>query len=145
MAGQQLGETQWQSLVSVTGIGGSTSSLGYWAKKTGAEVSATATQGFDGGSSVPYVTVERPTVKNIILTKRYRASVDQELVKRLQAIVGSWTTNVTVQDTDATLTPIGSPTVYPNAVLVRVQPPDVDADSSDVKMLEIEFMPTAVV
>lgn len=132
--------TKRQSLVSVGGV-----DFGYWSTKTGGEVSSTTSEVFDGGSMTPSKLASPKTTKNVILSKPYRNSQDQALFKRLASLVGIWITTVTVQDTDASLIPVGEPTVYPGSLLVRVQPPDHDASSGDGKMLEVEFSPSDTV
>lgn len=129
-----------QSLVSLGEV-----DIGYWSTKTGGEISATTTEVFDGGSLTPTHLASPATTKNVILSKPYRNSQDQALFKRLAPLVGIWRTTVTVQDTDASLIPVGEPTVYPACLLVRIQPPDHDASSGDGKMLEIEVAPSATV
>lgn len=136
----ELPASKRQSLVSVGGV-----NLGYWSTKTGGEVSASTTQVFDGGALVPSQLASPATTKNLVLSKPYRNSIDQALFKRLAGLVGIWVTTVTVQDTDASLIPVGEPTVYPGCLLVRVQPPDHDASSGDGKMLEVEFAPATTV
>jgi hypothetical protein len=132
--------TKRQSLVSVGGV-----DFGYWSTKTGGEVSSSVTEVWDGGAARPSKLASPATTKNIVLSKPYRNSQDQALCKRLTGLVGIWVTTVTVQDTDASLIPVGEPTVYPGSLLMRVQPPDHDASSGDGKMLEIEFSPTDTV
>lgn len=123
-----------QMLVSVSGV-----SMGYWSTKTGGEVSAAVSDVFDGGALEPAKLAAPATTKNVVLSRPYKIARDQPVLKRLAGLVGRWRTTVTVQDTDPDLVPIGKPTVYPDALLVRVQPPDHDASSGDPGMFEIEF------
>lgn len=129
---------QRQFLVSVEGV------TGFFATKTGGVTSADTTDVFDGGSTRPEKLAAPATTDNIVTGRPYDTERDQPVVNRLRPQVGRWRTTVAVQPTDADLVPVGPPEVYANALLVRVQAPEVDAASGDAAMLELEFAVEAV-
>lgn len=122
-----------QNLVTVAGL------PGFWATKTGGATEADTTQAWNGGSLVPEVLASPSTTSNVVVTRPYKPIRDGQVKRLLRGRVGSWRTTVSVQDTDADLTPIGTPDVYANALLVALRPPDFDAGSGDPQTMELEF------
>lgn len=125
--------SQRQMLVKVSNI------AGYWASKSGGEVSADTSKAWDGGSLRPEVLSAPAEHGNITVSRPYRPAVHANLRKTLAARVGRWRTTLSVQDTDADLHRIGRPVTYPNALLVRVTAPEHDAASGDAATWELEF------
>lgn len=124
---------QRQFLVGVEGV------TGYFATKTGGETSADTTDVYDGGSPTPEKLAAPATTANVTVSRPWDPERDGPVVARLASQVGRWRTTVSVQPTDADLIPVGSPTVYANALLVRVQDPEADAASGDAATIELEF------
>lgn len=133
VAGGQAVAAQRQFLVTIEGIAGT------WATKAGAETSADTTDVYDGGRKAPEKLASPATTDNVTLSRPYRPARDGALAKRLRPIVGSFRSTVTVQPTDADLIPYGAPTVYANALLVRLAEPEHDAASGDPSVVELEF------
>lgn len=125
--------TQRQFLVKVAGIDG------YFATKTGGNITADSNKVYDGGNPVPEVVTGPSTPENITVGRPYDPQRDGPVVKRLRAQVGSWTTTVSVTETDRDLVAVSGPTVYPNAVLVSINEPEANAGSGDPVNFEIEF------
>jgi hypothetical protein len=124
---------QRQSIVTALGIEGA------FATKTGGETSAEVTKVYDGGSTTPENLAGPPTTDNVTCGRPYRATRDAAIIKRLRPRVGSFRTTITVQPTDADLIPYGPPTVYADALLVRLAESEVDAASGEPGMIELEF------
>lgn len=125
--------SQRQFLCSVDGL------PDYYATMSGGEVTAETTKVWDGGAARPDILAGPSETSNLVLTRPYDPERDQPLIDRLQKLVGKWATTVTKQPTDADFTGIGSPTTYPESMLVRVTPPESDASSADASTYELEF------
>lgn len=124
---------QRQFIVTVTGIEGP------FATKSGAETSADVTKVYDGGSTTAESLAGPATTDNLTLTRPYRATRDAGIIKALRPRVGAFRATVTVQPADADLIPYGPPTVYANALLMRLAEPEHDAASGDPGTMELEF------
>ena len=124
---------QRQALVRVSGI------ERFWASKSGGEYSSDTTKVWDGGLLTPEVLAGPADISNITVSRPYRPNNDQAIRRSLAKKVGRWRTTVSVQETDANLTPIGRPITYANALLVRCTAPDADASSGDTAVWELEF------
>lgn len=125
--------TQRQFLVSVDGL------PDYYATQSGGEVTAETTTHYDGGTDLPDVMAGPRVTSNLVAGRGYDAERDQPIIDRLEKLVGRWRTTVTKQPTDPDWTPVGAPKSYPNSLLVRVTPPETDANSSSVATYELEF------
>ena len=125
--------SQRQQLVAVSGW------TGYFATKSGGEVTADTNPVWDGGSLKPSNLAGPATTANIVVSRPYRPGLHAATLKSWEKVVGRKRTTVWVRDTDPDLGPIGTPTVYADALLVRVTRPDHDAASSDPGMIELEF------
>lgn len=112
---------------------------GYFASKSGGNVSADVNKVYDGGSLKPDLVTAPAVAENITVSRPYDATRDPDLLARLRSVVGVYTATLTVQPTDRDLAPVGRAAVYPNAVLAAVNEPDVDASSGDAAMYELEF------
>lgn len=124
---------QRQSLVTVEGI------AGRWASKTGGNVSADTTPVWDGGEQYPEVMASPAQAENVTISRPFDDQRDLPEIARLRQLVGRFRGTISVQPTDADLFPIGAPTVYPNALLVRLNEPEYAADSGDAQRIELEF------
>lgn len=125
-------------LVVVNGISGT------FQTKTGGDTTSDVTMNYNGGSTTPELLAAPAATANIIVSRSYDHSRDYQAHKNARAQVGRWSTNISVTPTDADLNSLGSPTQYPNALLVRVSEPDVDSSSGSVAMFELEFAIGAV-
>ena len=125
--------SQRQFLVSVYGLGE------FFATISGGEVTADVGEAWDGGKQQPDVLSAPAVCSNLTVTRPYDPNRDQPIITKLQKVVGRWQTTLTKQPTDADFTPIGKPTTYPRAMLVRVTPPEGDAASADAATYELEF------
>jgi len=112
---------------------------GYFATKTGGEVTAEVGKEWDGGSLKPENLAGPAETGNVTCGRPYRPSVHGPIRKAWAKQVGRLRTTVSVWDTDPDLGPIGQPTVYANALLVRLTPPEADASSSAAGRIELEF------
>lgn len=124
---------QRQFLVKVAGIDG------YFATKSGGNVSADTTKVYDGGDPTPYVLAAPAEAENITVSRPYDPLRDADLMRRLRQRVGRATFTVSVTPTDRDLVVVGRPVVYPDALLVAVNEPDADAGSGDAATFELEF------
>lgn len=124
---------QRQFLVAVSGI------AGYFATKTGGEVSADATRVYDGGQPQPDLLSAPAQADNVTVGRPYDPLRDQPVITTLKQRVGRSRHTVSVIPTDEDLIAIGPPTIYANALLVRVGEPEADAASGDAATYELEF------
>lgn len=125
--------SQRQQLVKVDGFDG------YFATKEGGEVSAETGKAWDGGALRAEPMSSPAETSNVTVTKPYRPAIHGPILRALAPKVGRHRTSVSVFDTDPDLGPIGEPTTYADALLVRLKRPDHDASSSDPGSFELEF------
>lgn len=130
---------QSQALVTVQGIPGN------WATRTGGETTSDTTPVWDGGELYPDILAAPPQVGNVTISRPVDDDRDLTELKRLRKLVGKLRTTVTEQPTDGDLFPIGDPTVYPGALLVRAAGGDYDAASGDPRRIELEWATPRVV
>lgn len=131
--------SQRQFLVNVSGVPGN------FQTKTGGETSSETTKNYDGGSLVPDVLASPAETDNITVSRAYNFARDYQAHAAARKKVGRWRTTISVTPTDEDLVATGTPTTYPNALLVRVSEPDVDSSSGDVAMFELEFAVGSVI
>lgn len=112
---------------------------GYFATKTGGEITADVTKVWDGGARRPENMAGPPSTADVVVGRPYRPGIHGPILKDLARRVGSWRTTISVWDTDPELGPIGTPVVYANALLVGLTRPDLDASSSDPSSLSLAF------
>jgi len=125
--------SQRQFLVTIDGIGE------FFATLSGGEVTADVGDSYDGGKKRPDKVAGNAVTANLVCGRPYKITRDQPIIDRLEKQVGSFTTTITRQPADADFTPVGKPTVYPDCLLVRVTPPEMDASSSDAASYELEW------
>lgn len=126
-----------QGLVTVAGISG------YWSKIDAVSKTATATRQFDGGSMQAEILMSNPEVDDFTVSRPFRPGRDDAELPNLYNGVGSWSTTITIQYTDARLSPVGAP-ISIAAWLTKVETPAVDSGSGDAMMLVLTFSPTTI-
>jgi hypothetical protein len=125
--------SQRMFLVSVSGF------AGYFQTKSGGEKSSETTKDYDGGSLTPEVLAAPAEIDNVTVARSYKFSRDYSAQRAASAQVGRLRTTLSVTPTDEDLVAIGPPRTYPDALLVRVSEPEVDASSGDAATWEMEF------
>ena len=117
--------------------------LGVWDTKEGGETDSEETRYRPGG--LPEESLGgATTVTQITLSRMFRRGRDDDQIADMRSAVGSGQVSIKVMNTDADGNPISTGEVY-TGVLKRVGPPEVDSNSSDVAMIEIEVTPNAAV
>lgn len=124
---------QRQFLVKVSGIDG------YFMTKSGGNISADTNKVYDGGSLVPDVLAGPAEAENVTVSRGFDTQRDNPIIARLRQQVGRLRATVSVTPTDADLVAQGSPTVYPEALLVGLTEPEADASGSDSSVFELEW------
>lgn len=126
-----------QFLVSIAGING----YGYWASKSGGEVTADSSKVFDGGTLVPDVLASPPEVGDITITRPYDPERDQPIINMLLGQVGNWRTTISVTPTYGDLSVVRGVKgrTYANCLLTGVREPEPDASSGDASDYELTF------
>ena len=124
---------QRQFLIKVAGIDG------YFASKSGGDISSDTNKVYDGGSDTPDVLAGPAEADNVTVSRSYDLQRDGAVLKRLRKLVGRWETTLSVTATDRDLVAIAEPQVYPNALLVGLTEPETDASSGDAAEYELEF------
>lgn len=113
---------------------------GWATTKEGGATASEVTDVYDGGQVKPDKEAGPPVTDNVTVTKVYRPALHAGLRRTLPAQVGNLRGTVSVFDADADLGPIGEPVeVYADALLVRFEPPPMDASSADTSMMTFEF------
>lgn len=124
---------QRQFLVKVAGI------EGFWATKSGGNVSSDASKVYDGGSLDPDVLSSPAEADDITVSRAFDPYRDGPILRDLRRRVGRFRATVSVTPTDEDLVAIDEPTVYSDAVLTGVTEPDFDAASGDAATFELTF------
>lgn len=125
---------QRQFLVKVDGIDG------YWAQKSGGEITSDSTKVFDGGALRADVIASPPEVGDITVTRPYDPLRDQEVINQLKSRVGTWVTTISVTPTETDLRAARvRGDVYPQALLIGLRLPESDAGSGDAADYELTF------
>jgi hypothetical protein len=113
---------------------------GYFAQKTGGEVTSDTNKVYDGGSLIPDVVAAPAQTDDVVLTRPFDPDLHQELLNRLVSVVGQWRTTISVTPTNSDLTASRTkPRVYPNALLTGVREPESDASAGDAADFELTF------
>lgn len=135
-----------QFLVSVTGSGANAVTItGNFTTFTGGDITSDVNKFYPGGTKTPEIMTSPSQYGNVVLSRGYDAGRDAPVIKALRALVGTNTASftVSVQPTDRDLIPIGTANTYSNALLVRINEPDADANSGEPAMFELEFAVTS--
>lgn len=116
-----------------------TKDLGTFDKMTGGGVDSEETKYRPGnmGAEVPLGGYK--TVENIVLSRLYDLSRDQADLGWLLSAVGKGTAEVKKQFLDVDGNPKGKAIVYGSGRLKRVTPPEVDSESTDAALIELEI------
>lgn len=120
-------------LVKVAGIDG------YFATKSGGDVTAATSDVYNGGQKYPTKLAGKPVTANVMCDRPYDPLLHSSLVKQLRPQTGRLRTTISIQPIDADEQPIGDPEVFPDALLVKVSSPPVDAASSKEGRFGLEF------
>jgi hypothetical protein len=112
---------------------------GFWAQKEGGNVAADSTKVYDGGNLKPDVITNPAEAEDVTVTRPFDVDRDDDVIRRLLPLVGSWETTVSVTPTDADLVAVAQPRVFPKARLVGVNEPEVDAASGDPATVGLVF------
>lgn len=110
-----------------------------FSKKTGAEISASVTKAYDGGSKKADVVTGPAEVENITVGKVYDPVRDEHWLSRLRDRVGEFQSHLVVTPLDRNQVRVGDPVVYDNWTLIRLKEPDHDSGSSELAEIELEF------
>ncbi len=117
--------------------------LGTWDTKEGGETDSEETRYRPGG--LPEESLGgATTVTQITVSRMFRRGRDDEQIAFMRGQVGGGQAIVKVINADADGNPISTGETY-TGILKRVGPPEVDSNSSDVAMIEIEITPNAAV
>jgi len=123
---------QYRITVTVTGVG----ALGTWIAQTGGQTVAEETK-LRLGAMEPIISLGGPVgVDNVIVRRVWDAELRGK-TKLLRSLAGRASMTIAVQPLDDLGAPSGSAEVY-RGILLRVTPPDMDANATDAAMLELE-------
>ncbi len=126
--------SQRQFSVSIDGI------TGYWMTKGGGDLAADSNKIYPGGQKVPVIITGVSEVDNITVGRAFEVVRDRPILKSLRSQVGTFTTTITMVDTDPDFNASGGSIVsYAGAVLVGITEPEYDSASGDPAMIELEF------
>jgi hypothetical protein len=124
---------QRQFLVKVAGI------EGYFATKSGGNVTSDNNKVYDGGNLTPDILSAPAQAENVTVGRAFDVERDGPILTILRQQVGRRSFTVSVTPTDRDLNVTGEPVTYPEALLVGITDPDVDAASGDAARFELEF------
>ena len=112
--------------------------LGTWDKMSGGEVDSEETKYRPGNMGAEVTLGGYTTVGNVTVSRLYDLARDHGVIKSIVNRVGKVNVTVTKQNLDTNGSPFGTPLVY-KGKLKRVTPPEVDSESADAAMVEIEI------
>lgn len=111
---------------------------GIWDKKTGGQADSEERLYYPGAMEPPISLGGRKTPENVTLQRLYRLGRDHSNIQQLFEAVGESRAQVLQQPLDRHKNVFGRPIVY-NATFKRCKPPDVDSESNDPAMIEVEL------
>ena len=117
---------------------------GIWDKKSGGEMDSEETKYKPGGLAGTITLGGSVTPGNLTVSRIFDLNRDLPAVKGWLNRVGRAGVTVTVQSLDVDGNAFGAPIVY-TGKLKMVTPPEVDSESSDAGMVEIEVSPDGVI
>lgn len=117
---------------------------GVWDKVTGFGTDSSETKYKPGGLAPEVPLGGTVSVDNGVVSRLYDLQRDHQNVKRWMAGVGKVEVIVNKQPLDVDGNTFGTPLVY-TGKLKMVTPPEVDSESSDAALLEIEVSSAAIV
>jgi hypothetical protein len=120
-------------LVKIHGV-----TTGYFPRCSGAHIKVERTKSWDGGQRKPETLAGFPTIDDLHTGRDFDPSRDEPVLRQLRPVVGRYRTTVSVQPTDPDLSPLESPRVYPNALLVELN--EVEADAASGTPARFEFV-----
>lgn len=127
-------QDQYAVHVIVDGVG-----TGTWDKMSGGAATSEEKKYKPGGMAPSVSLGGTSSVDNVTVSRMYDYDRDHNgLVRTLLAGVGKVKVKVTKQPLDADGVPFGDPLVY-RGTLLSCTPPEVDSESNDPGMLEIEI------
>jgi hypothetical protein len=130
-----------QHKVSVTVDGRDT---GVWDVLTGNETDSEETKYKPGGMAPPISLGGSAQIGQTVISRNYTLERDHAIIHWLIDRVGRANVVVTKNVLDPDKNVYGKPLVT-RGILKRVTPPEVDSQSADAAMIEIEISPTGVV
>lgn len=112
--------------------------LGVWDKKTGGDIDSEEYKFSPGALGDTVSLGGRKVINNLVISRLYRLVRDHDkLAGRLIAGVGKARVTVAQQPLDIDGNVFGNPIVW-TGTLKRFSPPEVDSESSDAALAEIE-------
>jgi hypothetical protein len=118
--------------------------LGTFDKFTGGEIDSEETTYKPGGMGARVSLGGSVNVGNVTISRLYDIEREQPIIHRLLARVGKGQMTVNKQPLDVDGNVYGRPLVY-TGKLKQVNPPEVDSESSDAALLELEMTPAGTV
>lgn len=112
-------------------------SLGVWDKKTGGEVDSDDNKYYPGGMADAIALGGHGTTGNVTLQRIYDRFDDHEIIAYLFEQAGKGIVTVTQRPLDPDGVGYGKRITY-HGILKRVQPPEVDSESTTAALIEIE-------
>jgi hypothetical protein len=122
----------WRTTVTIDG-----ENFGVWDKKSGGAIDSDETK-YNPGGMAPQVSLGgKKNVENVTFSRLYRLQRDHQRMQKLINKVGKGSVAVHQQPLDVDGNVFGKPLVY-RGTLKRVTPPDVDSESNNGAMIELE-------
>src|SRR5262245_345973 len=118
-------------------MGSSIIDLGIWDKMTGGEIDSEETKYKPGGMAPAISLGGSVNVGNVTISRLYKLERDHNLVPTYKGGVGKADVIVSKQPLDVDGNPFGSAVVYVGK-FKTLKLPDVDSESSDAALVEIE-------
>jgi hypothetical protein len=109
-----------------------------WDKKTGGGVDSEETKYYPGGMVPPVSLGGRRNVENLVVSRLYRHERDHLIVDDLLKKVGKANMSVQQLPMDINGNEFGDPIIW-RGILKRVTIPEVDSESNDAALLELEM------
>lgn len=131
--------SQRMFLVKVGGVDG------YFQTKTGGDITSEAARVYDGGSNTPDILAAPREIGEITVARAYDRFRDADVLRQLRKLVGEWSTDVSVTDTDEKLVAYGKPVTYVNSLLTGLKEIESDSSSGEPTSFELTFTPGDVV
>lgn len=111
---------------------------GIWDKMSGGEIDSDERKYSPGAMAPPVSLGGRKTVSNVVVQRLYRLGRDHDALQSMMNAVGKSKVTVSKQPLDLDGNVYGNPLVY-NGTLKRVAPPEIDSESSEAGIIEIEI------
>lgn len=111
--------------------------LGVWENRTGGAGDSDSTKHREGGMGAIVSLGGPQTLDNVTVARRYDIPRDHPFIKTLYRARGRATMTVVEQPLDEYGAAWGDPTTY-TGKLKAVNPGDINANSNDVRMIELE-------